>query len=363
MQSGSSDDDREMPFLEPVEGLVSDAEGRGDRPPPELELVEANARRRANINPQERFERQYETDADFREWCLMRFAPARRSPAAAAAREGGVVDSPMYLRSQVGESVRAGPAPEEPKVRRSHHYARPYDRETDEELSPVHSRRHSYFSPSKSIRKSSRRLSHTPDRGVGPPHRGFLRPPKFDGRSGFVESHLMQFDIAALRNRWDESEKIDYLKCSLTGDAAHILRDLPPEASWTEVVERLRQRYGSLDQVEAYRAQLKNRRRAPGKSLSDLLKDIRRLFLGGFPGPSNYMSDIAAKDAFINAVNDKELMIKIMEREPKTLDEAFKIAERLELYRSIPSEAREDQKHCENHAANRVVKHDEVAKK
>ena len=40
------------------------------------------------------------------------------------------------------------------------------------------------------------------------------------------------------------------------------------------------------------------------------MKDIRRLFLSAYPGPTNYMSEIAVKDAFITALVDRDLKIK-----------------------------------------------------
>ena len=45
------------------------------------------------------------------------------------------------------------------------------------------------------------------------------------------------------------------------------------------------------------------------------------------------MSEIAAKDAFITALVDRDIIIEMMELEPKTLDEAYKVSERMELYR------------------------------
>ena len=159
----------------------------------------------------------------------------------------------------------------------------------------------------------------------------FMKPPKFDGK-GCIESHLMQFGIVASRNKWCEEEKVDYFKCSLTGDASHILKDVPDNISYQELINKLKQRYGSLDQIESFRVQLKARRRKPGESLSSLMQDIRRLFALAFPNPSGYMGDITAKDAFIDALEDRELMIRVLEREPKNLDEAFKITERMELY-------------------------------
>ena len=163
-----------------------------------------------------------------------------------------------------------------------------------------------------------------------------MKPPRFDGKEHCIESHLVQFEIVAKRNGWDDSEKADFLKCSLVGEASQLLRDLSESATYDDIVYKLRQRYGSLEQLESFRMELKQRKRRPGESLSSLLKDIRRIFTLAFPGPPNYMTELAAKDAFVEALNDRELMIKVCEREPGTLDQAYKIAERMELYQKIP---------------------------
>ena len=165
--------------------------------------------------------------------------------------------------------------------------------------------------------------------------RTFIKPPKFEGRDACVESHISQFVIIARRNCWDAQEKADYIKCSLSGEANHILRDLSERASYEEVVARLRQRYGSLDQMEACRVGLKSRVRGLNETLSHLMKDIRSLFLQAYLGQSSMMSEIMARDAFVSALQDRDLILKVMEREPQTLDQAFKIAERMELYKAL----------------------------
>ena len=184
------------------------------------------------------------------------------------------------------------------------------------------------------------RQSFRSPRKSGKPYDGrpFIKPPKFEGKDCCIESHLSQFEIISKRNHWDAFEKADFLKCSLVGEASRILCDLPDSATYDDVVFKLRQRYGSLGQIESFRIELKQRKRKPGESLSSLLKDIRRIFMLAYPGPPNYMSEIMARDAFVDTLNDRELMIKVMEREPNTLDQAFKIAERMELYQKIPGD-------------------------
>ena len=164
----------------------------------------------------------------------------------------------------------------------------------------------------------------------------------------------MQFEIIAKHNQWTDSEKADFLKCSLSGEASHMLRDLDEKATYENVFSQLRQRYGSLEQIESYRMELKHRKRKPGETLSHLLKDVQRLFLLAYPGPQNYMTLITAHDAFIDALNDRDLMIKVMEREPCNLDQAYKIAERLELYQKIPG-GRESESKAKSAAKVRVT--------
>ena len=51
---------------------------------------------------------------------------------------------------------------------------------------------------------------------------GHLKPEKFDGTTCF-ETFLVRFDNCAQFNRWDETEKLHYLRWSLKGSAAQML--------------------------------------------------------------------------------------------------------------------------------------------
>ena len=160
-----------------------------------------------------------------------------------------------------------------------------------------------------------------------------MKPGKFDG-TGSLESFLVQFEVCARHNKWTASDKIDYLRCSLEKAATQLLWDFgaQPSVSYEELTERLRQRYGTEGQAETFRAQLYYRRQRPEESLSDLLHEIRRLVVLAYPVPSNETTQIIAKDSFLEAMRDRELSLKVREREPKNLDEAYRTALRLEAY-------------------------------
>ena len=160
-----------------------------------------------------------------------------------------------------------------------------------------------------------------------------MKPGKFDG-TGSLESFLAQFDVCARYNKWTGSDKVDFLRCSLDKAATQLLWDFgaQKDVTYEELVERLRQRYGVEGQAETYRAQLYYRRQRAEETLSDLLHDIRRLVVLAYPVPANETTEIVARDAFIEAIRDRDLSLKVREREPKTIDDAYRVALRLAAY-------------------------------
>lgn len=164
--------------------------------------------------------------------------------------------------------------------------------------------------------------------------RQFIKPCRFDGTGSF-ESFLKQFQICASHNRWTEKEKTDFLQCSLDKSAVQVLWDFPSmvDVTYENLIQRLRQRYGLESQVEIFRTQLKCRKQKYNESLLDLFQDVSRLVTLAYPASTRDITEILARDAFLDAMSDVELSLKVREEEPKTLSEAFRMATRLEIYR------------------------------
>src|SRR6218665_1375870 len=160
-----------------------------------------------------------------------------------------------------------------------------------------------------------------------------MKRKKFDG-TGFLESFLAQFDVCARRNQWTAVDKVDFLKCSLDKAASQLLWDFwaHTDVTYEQLVGLLRQRYGAEGQAETFRAQLYYRRQRSEESLSDHLHDIRRLAILAYPVPANETTEIVAKDAFLEAIGDKELSLKVREREPRTIEEVYRVALRFAAY-------------------------------
>ena len=196
-----------------------------------------------------------------------------------------------------------------------------HDEEEDSDFEPVGSLRRGYPD-----RRAKKPKTSTRDRKE-------MKLEKFDGKTR-IESFLAKFEICSRHNGWSEADRIDNLQCSLGGDAAQILWDMGAEGVKTskDLILQLETRYGSAHQTALYRTQLNYRRRRKGETLGDLVNDVRRLIVLAYPGPSSAMRETFACEAFLEALNDRDLALKIREKEPSTLEQACQMAMRLEAY-------------------------------
>jgi len=132
--------------------------------------------------------------------------------------------------------------------------------------------------------------------------------------------------------KWDESDRYHHLCASLEGPAGQILWDAGSNATVTNIIALLRTRFGNELQAERFRAELRARRRQPCETLQQLHLDISKLVALAYPAATPELSSHVAKEAFIEALEDPQLQLKVMEREPKLVDDALAIATRLEAY-------------------------------
>jgi transposase InsO family protein len=158
-----------------------------------------------------------------------------------------------------------------------------------------------------------------------------MKPQIFDGKEP-VNSFLAHFEVCAKFNSWSEEQKVSWLQWSLKGRAQQILWDLPSDklASYDLIRNTLRQRFGSEHQTELYKLELRNRRRGPRESLSDVMQDVRRLMVLAYSAAPSDMWESVAMNAFLEALDDPEFAVEVRKRGPTTLDAAYRDALLLE---------------------------------
>ena len=159
-----------------------------------------------------------------------------------------------------------------------------------------------------------------------------IHPPSYDGSTSF-KVFLSQFDTAAKYNGWDKADKGAYLRTSLKGNAALLISSsCEQSASYRKMLKILQHRYNTAGQESMYRAELRSRRRRKNESLSELYQSILNLMSMAYPGRPSLDKDALAIESFLDALNDTSFELRIRDRDPKNLQEAFKIALTLESY-------------------------------
>ena len=154
---------------------------------------------------------------------------------------------------------------------------------------------------------------------------------------------LHRFSVCAKHNEWSELEKANHLSCALVGEAAQVLwgHEAGPCDSADEIIERLNNRFGSSGQSALFQARLAARKQKRGEGLAELAQDIRTLMSKAFGGKSSPHSEAMGTKFYLDALYSKELALRVMEQEPRTLDDAIKVSLRLQAYRQATIESNE----------------------
>ena len=156
-----------------------------------------------------------------------------------------------------------------------------------------------------------------------------------------LETHLAKLNNCAEYYNWTARDRLCHLKASLEGHAGQVLWELGSGSTEEEIVKLLRNRFGNVNQMERYRAELRSRRRKRGESIQAVYQDVRRLLALGFPGHSGELCEIIGRDAFLEALADPALRVRVLDQQPTTLDEALAIVCRMEAYSGITATADE----------------------
>jgi len=183
-----------------------------------------------------------------------------------------------------------------------------------------------------------------------------IKLPNFNGNTS-LETFLVKFNNVAQYLKWNESDKLFYICSCLEGGAAQSLWDVGSQTSYQAVVEVLKSRFGQQNQAERYRMELKARRRKPGETLQGLYQEVCRLVALAYPGEhsSSQLSALIARDAFLDALNDRDLYVRVLEKEPQTIEQALALACKLEaIYATVSKEVNDQNSGAECDARRRA---------
>ena len=157
-----------------------------------------------------------------------------------------------------------------------------------------------------------------------------MKPQTFNGTD-----FISQYEITCEINGWQYKEKSLYLANCLTGEARSLLNELDHEGKrdYNTLVEKLRNRFGSVNKSEIYRTQLKSRTRNKGETIPELAQVIKKLVRQAYPGVNKEVIETLSLDYFIDAITDSDLRLRLREAGPKSLENAEQTAVRIEAYK------------------------------
>jgi hypothetical protein len=130
---------------------------------------------------------------------------------------------------------------------------------------------------------------------------------------------------------------------SICDDAQSILGDKPAASNVNELLDALRSRFGLVASVEQYRSEL-NRLRRGTLTLHALSLEVRRLTSKAYPGPWSASTEIIARDAYLNALDNLALRNRILMTipPPQTLAGTYELVVRaidIDDVNELPSHA------------------------
>ena len=165
----------------------------------------------------------------------------------------------------------------------------------------------------------------------------------YDG-STCLQTFLALFENYSEYFEWDEADKLFHLRASLIGSAGQILWYAGKQSTVGRILALLKARFDSENQAERFGAELRSRKRTKDAPLQKLYEDVRRLMSLAYPGESSVLSDIIGRDAFLVALDDQALRVRILEKELKNFDDALNMASRLQAFDIMGSTGQEAEK-------------------
>jgi hypothetical protein len=120
------------------------------------------------------------------------------------------------------------------------------------------------------------------------------------------------------------------------GKAAQCLWGLRANATAEDMIQALKGRYSDSHLIDQYRAQLHNKNRKDGESISDLCDDLSQLLVLGFPNADEETINYIGKDVFFRAMEaNANLEMWVRDREPRNLEDCHTLSTKAETNVSI----------------------------
>lgn len=183
-----------------------------------------------------------------------------------------------------------------------------------------------------------------------------MKPATYDGTASWID-YKAHFEACSDINSWNSQQKSLYLAASLRGQAQTVLGNMRSgvNRTYAELCEALESRFAPANQTELYRAMLREKRQRPNESLPELGESIRRLAHLAYPTAPREVTEMIAKDQFIDALTEFDMRLRIQQSRPKSLNEAIRCAVEIEAFCRAERQRRENGGYVRTTSNNQVT--------
>lgn len=183
-----------------------------------------------------------------------------------------------------------------------------------------------------------------------------MKSATYDGSGSWID-YKAHFEACSDINSWNMHQKSLYLAASLRGQAQTVLGNMRPGSNRTylELCDALESRFAPANQTELYRAMLREKRQKPNECLPELGESIRRLAHLAYPTAPREVTEMIAKDQFVDALADFDMRLRIQQSRPKSLNDAIRFAVEIEAFCRAERQRRGDGGYVRNMSNNEVT--------
>ncbi|KAK3086715.1 hypothetical protein FSP39_022396 [Pinctada imbricata] len=176
-------------------------------------------------------------------------------------------------------------------------------------------------------------LSNSADTMYSRYRKNIVKPATYNGKSSWID-FKWHFDICAQLNEWSEDEKGLYLAVALREGAQAVLGNLPVQSrkNYNDLSKALEDRIVPSNQMDLYRAHLKDRKQKASESIPELGQDIRRLTNLAYAKAPNDVRETLATEYFIDSLHSSDMRLRVKQSRPKNLNEAICLAVELDAF-------------------------------
>lgn len=137
------------------------------------------------------------------------------------------------------------------------------------------------------------------------------------------DSWISYFEDCAVIKGWSEGQKAQFLAVLMHGSAFRELQNLATDAreNYATLKEALREQFVLKERVEVHKIEFRAKHGELDEKLPNLASSLRRLVSRAYLEAVRDLQDSLATDQLIDALEDREVRMKLRESGPKTTDE------------------------------------------